>query len=118
MKNFKIEKGIGSKTDPELLTGISRLMNVPIQEARTIVDNVMNEIKRNLELNAVVNIRKFGRFYISRRKKARFKNFKGVMVEIPISYSVKFKASSSLRSLVNRTLVVNKGKALRENVRV
>jgi len=113
MKNFKIEKGIGSKTDPELLTGLARLMNISVIETKTIVDNVMNGIKKNLELNGVVNIRKFGRFYISKRKKARFKNFKGVMVEIPISYSVKFKASSSLRSLVNSTLVVNKGNALR-----
>ena len=114
MKNYKIEKGLGSKTDPELVSELSRIMKLPVQEVKTIIDYIMNGIKKNLETNGAVNIRKFGRFYICKRKRAKFKNFKGVMVEIPISYSVKFKASSSLRSLVNRSLVVNKGKALRE----
>lgn len=114
MKNYKIEKGLGSKTDPELVSELSRIMKLPVQEVKTIIDYIMNGIKKNLETNGVVNIRKFGRFYICKRKRAKFKNFKGIMVEIPISYSVKFKASSSLRSLVNRSLVVNKGKALRE----
>jgi len=114
VKNYKIEKGLGSKTDPELVSELSRIMKLPVQEVKTIIDYIMNGIKKNLETNGVVNIRKFGRFYICKRKRAKFKNFKGIMVEIPISYSVKFKASSSLRSLVNRSLVVNKGKALRE----
>lgn len=114
MKNYLIEKGLGSKTDPELVSELARVMKLPVQEVKTIIDYITNGIKKNLETNGVVNIRKFGRFYICKRKRAKFKNFKGVMVEIPISYSVKFKASSSLRSLVNRSLVVNKGKALRE----
>jgi nucleoid DNA-binding protein len=114
MKNYLIEKGLGSKTDPELVSELARVMKLPVQEVKTVIDYITDGIKKNLEKNGVVNIRKFGRFYICKRKRAKFKNFKGVMVEIPISYSVKFKASSSLRSLVNRSLVVNKGKALRE----
>lgn len=114
MKNYKIEKGLGSKTDPELVSDLIKALKMPAQEVKTLIDFVTDSIKKNLERNGVVNIRKFGRFYICKRKRAKFKNFKGVMVEIPISYSVKFKASSSLRSLVNRSLVVNKGKILRE----
>jgi len=118
MKNYQIEKGLGSKTDPELISGLMRDLKLPAQEVKTLLDYVTDGIKKNLEINGVVNIRKFGRFYICKRKRARFKNFKGVTVEIPISYSVKFKASSTLRSMVNRSLVVNKGKALRDKSRI
>lgn len=110
--NHKIEKGLGASTDPELISEIAREMNISTIEAKTFINIFIDKVCMCLKNNRVVNIRRLGRFYLTRRKKMKFITFQGKKVEIPVLLSVKFRPSHSIRSVVNQEVASFKSRTI------
>ena len=115
MGNKKIETN-KSGTDPEFITMFAREANISPWEAKDVVNKFVNCLKKCIDLNGHVNVRRLGRLYIRQRKRSRFRNFNGKMVEIPLIYMLKFKASDSIRSFVNRKLIRDRDNAKKGNI--
>jgi len=114
MGNKRIEK-FSSGTDPELISMIAKELNISVWETKKILNVTIDSVRKCIDLNGYVNLRRLGRLFIKPRKRSRFKNFRGKIIEIPVMYMVRFKSSDSMRRFVNRKLAKDRDDAKRNN---
>jgi nucleoid DNA-binding protein len=100
MKNYKVEitKMI---TDPELISEVGRELGLTPEQSRDTIHKVVEAIRKVLDMNGYVCIRRLGRIFLKQRKKQRIKNFEGRIVEVPNTLMIRFFPAQSLRSFVN-----------------
>lgn len=102
-------------TDPELIKEMHTRLgteNVTYEDAKFLVDEVMDSIKYIVEKNNSVNIRAFGTFNLGISKCTRMYVPKtGEIIKIPLRYNIKFKPSGSFKGLINNKAKKNIKKA-------
>lgn len=98
-------------TDPELLKEFHTRLgreNVTFEDAKFLLDEVMDSIKYVVEKNSSVNIRAFGTFHLGISKRSKmYVPSSGKTVNIPLRYHIKFKPSGSFKGLINSKVKKN-----------
>lgn len=95
-------------TDPELIEEYSKRLGLPFADAKFLLDEAIDSIKYMVDKTAYVNIRKFGVFHLSIRKRSKVRNPKtGEMINVPLRYMVKFRPSNSFKNLINTKVKKN-----------
>ena len=90
-------------TKMELIEEVSRVAEIPRNEAWVIVESILNSMVRAIDRGDKVEIRGFGTFRTRQRKARIGRNPKtGVRVEVPAKRIPFFKASKELRALVEK----------------
>lgn len=103
-KNKKLEHDgkVGYILDEELITEYSRDYDLTREEAKRIIESVFEACKTLYIKNKMLNIRGFGLFHVSIRKKCKYKNnYTGQMESIPVVKTVKFRPARSLKMSIN-----------------
>jgi nucleoid DNA-binding protein len=116
-KNYKIEKEESSTLlDRQIISEYARTEGVSVVEAKRRL-NAFIETMRNLVIDGnPVSLRRFGRFYTTKRKGIRFKNNKtGQIEEAPATKVIRFKPAVSLKRELNVKVKSKLLKALKDN---
>lgn len=98
-------------TDPELLKEFHTRLgeeNVTFEDAKFLIDEVIDSIKYIVEKNGSVNIRAFGTFHLTVSKRSKMYVPKtGDTIKIPLRYNIKFRPSGSFKGLINNKVKRN-----------
>ena len=116
-KNIKRDK-LSSSTDDEFVSMVRRELNISSDETRELIKTFIECLRKCIDINGHINLRRLGKFYISTSKRGKFRNFQGHMVDVPILYMLKFSASDSLRRMINRKVKIDKDKKLGEQSKI
>lgn len=112
-KNYKSEKERpDTRTDPELVTSISREYKCSHAEASAMVSKFIEGIRKSIVTNGFCNLRNLGRFELRTRKHVKFRHFQGHYIEIPVLFALRFRSSTSMRVLINEKSIMERRKAL------
>lgn len=90
-------------TRNEIVTELSTKLNVPAEQARKIVEEILDCLTRALQRGDKVTFRDFGLFHVKMRKAKVGRNPKqpGKSYSIPARRVVRFKAGKCLDALLN-----------------
>jgi nucleoid DNA-binding protein len=111
--NYKSEKEkLSFKTDPELITFLTRELNCSPEQATKMIVKTVEGIKRSLMMNGFCYIRNLGRFSLKSKKNVSFKHFHGHTVEYPILFMLRFYSSTSMRAFLNEKAIKEREKAI------
>ena len=90
-------------TKTELIEEVSRVAEIPRNEAGVIVESILNSMVRAIDRGDKVEIRGFGSFRTRQRQARIGRNPKtGARVEVPAKRIPFFKPSKELRDLIEK----------------
>ena len=112
-KNHKVEitKMI---TDPELVSEIAFQLKKSPEEVRGLMSIIIEAMRKMLDLNGAVCIRRLGRIFLKQRKRQRMRNFEGKIIDMPTTLMIRFFPAQSLRSFINVKIKKDREAKLRE----
>ena len=97
----------------ELIEKVSERVQIPVREAKIIVDIIFNSMRENMEKGEGIEIRGFGSFTVRKYGTYKGRNPKtGMIVDVPSKRLPFFKVGKELKEKVNN-LGVQKDKEYR-----
>ena len=103
--------------DKQLISEYARREGLSVQEAERQLQSMIDVTRDVLMLTSRVRLRRFGEFYLSDRKNARFKNKStGLMDTIPMIKVVRFRPAKSLKQEINGKVGGKLMKTVKENL--
>ncbi len=107
---FRMSKKNNTVTKEHLARAIKQSSGLPIAHAQTLVADIFNLIRENLQKGNPVKLRMFGTFSTKRKNKRVGRNPKNMVeAEIPARTVVKFKVAPTLKKKINDNIECVKG---------
>lgn len=95
--------GKSSKTDEELLYYIAKEMRESPEDCKEILNKIVEAIRKCLNNESVINIRRLGEFHLKRKKPSKRRNFKGELKLQDKYYMIRFKPAPSFKEMINKS---------------
>lgn len=104
----EIEPKSRFQTDPELIKEYATRLDISLEDAKFLVDALVDSIQYILVKDGVVNIRRLGLFYLKIRKRAKMWNpMAKEYYNVAMKYAVKYSPSGSIKSKANNRVKDN-----------
>lgn len=100
-------------TDPELISMLAKNRGISFEEAKNILEDVIDCIRTCIITNEYLNLKKLGLFKVHQRKTGKKYGKFDSEKTIPITNTLRFTTSKSMRNLLNdqiRKKMYNVGK--------
>jgi len=96
------------QTDPELIKEYATRLDVSCEDAKFLIDTLVDTVQYILNRDGVVNIRRLGLLFLKIRKRAKMWNpLSKEYYKVALGYHVRFSPSGSLKSKVNNRVKDN-----------
>ncbi len=85
----------------DIVSRLREKLNLSSEQSREAVEQIIKIMQETLLKKEPVEIRGFGAFVVKRKKKGKGRDFKrGVLVDVPSNYRVKFIPSKKLKKAI------------------
>lgn len=96
------------QTDPELIVEYATRLGVSCEDAKFLIDVLVDSIQYIIDKDGAVNVRRLGLFFLQVRKRAKMWNpINKEYYKVALKYQVKFSPSGSIKSKVNNRVKEN-----------
>jgi nucleoid DNA-binding protein len=95
-------KSTSKALDAQFISEYARREGISVQESERRIVMMIDTMRDILLLTTHLSLRRFGTFYLGKRKNAKYKNnHTGMMETIPIIKTIRFKPSKSIKQELN-----------------
>ena len=95
-------------TDPELIESFATKMSITLDDAKFIINEVVDSIRYLVDKNGTVTVRCLGTFYLMITKRSKVYHPRTrEEIKIPLRYKVRFTPANSFKNAINNKVKDN-----------